>query len=97
MSISVEESKPAARTARIGLRATPQQQTLIQRAAEAANKSVTEFILDSACKAAENELLDQRFFLLDDRQWEKFQEALLRPAQIKPGLQKLLKEKAPWE
>ncbi len=60
-------------------------------------KQSKNMILESACKAAENELLDQRFFLLDDKQWEKFQEALQRPAWIKSGLKKLLKEKAPWE
>jgi len=35
--------------------------------------------------------------LLDDDQWKKFQEALDQPAEIKPGLQKLMKERAPWE
>lgn len=97
MSTLVEEKKAAPRTARLGLRASLQQQILIQRAAEVLNKSVTEFILDSACTAAENTLLNQRFFLLDDKGWQKFQEALDRPAKVKPELQKLLKEKSPWE
>ncbi len=97
MTTLVEEKKTAARTARLGLRATLQQQILIQRAAEALNKSVTEFVLDSACTAAENTLLNQRLFLLDDEDWQKFQDALEQPAKVKPGLQKLMKEKAPWE
>jgi uncharacterized protein (DUF1778 family) len=97
MTTLVEEKKAAARTARLGLRATLQQQILIQRAAEALNKSVTEFVLDSACTAAENTLLNQRLFLLNDGDWQKFQDALEQPAKVKPGLQKLMKEKAPWE
>ena len=97
MPTLVKERKLAARTARLGIRATPRQQMLILRAAEAVNKSVTEFILDSATDAAENTLLNQRFFLLDDDQWSKFQEALEQPAKIHAGLHELLKEKAPWE
>lgn len=97
MPTLVNERRLTARTARLGIRATPRQQMLILHAAEALNKSVTEFILDSACDAAENTILNQRFFLLNDKDWEKFQEALEKPAKVKPGLQKLLKEKAPWE
>jgi len=97
MSTIASEGKLTARTARLGIRATPRQQMLILRAAEAVNKSVTEFILDSACDAAENALLNQRFFLLNDEEWKKFQEVLEQPAKVKPGLKKLMKEKAPWE
>jgi uncharacterized protein (DUF1778 family) len=97
MSLSVEEKRPAAKTERIGLRTTLQQQVLIQRAADALQKSVTEFILDSACKAAENTLLEQRLFLLDEEAWDKFVEILDRPVSVNTGLRELLKEKAPWE
>lgn len=97
MTTLAQENRATARTARLGLRATPEQQILIQRAADVMQKSVTEFVLDSACSAAENTLLDQRLFLLDDEKWRKFQEALERPAKLKPKLQKLLLEKAPWE
>lgn len=43
----------ATRTARLGLRATPEQEAVLRRAAEVAHKSLTDFILDSACQAAE--------------------------------------------
>jgi hypothetical protein len=42
-----------ARSARLGLRATPEQETVLRRAAEAAHKSLTDFILDAAYLAAE--------------------------------------------
>ena len=64
---------------------------------KALNKSVTEFILNSACNAAENALLNQRFFVLDDQGWASFQKALQAPAKAKPGLKKLMQENAPWE
>ncbi len=87
----------SSRIARLALRATIQQQALIRRAAEITHKSMTEFVLDSACSAAENVLTDQRLFLLDDAEYREFQRVLDEPPQIKPGLKKLIEENAPWE
>ena len=92
-----KKTEGRARAARLGLRATARQQELIYRAAEVTNKSVTEFILDSACAAAETALLDQQFFLVEDEQLHQFQKALNEPAKIVPGLKDLFKEDAPWE
>jgi uncharacterized protein (DUF1778 family) len=50
------------------LRATPQQEAVLRRAAEIAHKSMTDFILDSACQVAERTLLDQRLFLVTENQ-----------------------------
>ncbi|MBW1677171.1 MAG: DUF1778 domain-containing protein [Deltaproteobacteria bacterium] len=85
------------RTARLGLRATRQQEVLIRRAAEATGKSVTEFVLNSACVAAESAILNQRLFFADDGTWQAFVEALERPAQIKARLGELMRHRAPWE
>ena len=52
------------RSSRVGLRTTPQQDAVLRRAAKVAHKSLTEFILDSAYRVAEQTLLDQRLFLL---------------------------------
>lgn len=49
----------AARTIRFHLRATPQQKALLRLAAEASNKSMTGFIVEAACHAAEQTLLDR--------------------------------------
>jgi len=85
------------RSGRLGLRTTPAQAALIQRAAEATRKSVTEFVLSSVCEKAEQTLLDQRFFMVDEQTWLAFQDALDRPAQAKKGLQSLMAEPAIWE
>lgn len=85
------------RSGRLGLRTTPMQAALIQRAAEVMRKSVTEFVLTSACEKAEQTLLDQRLFIVDEQAWAVFQEALARPVQVKAGLQTLLAEPAIWE
>ena len=49
------------RSARLGLRASREQEVVLRRAAKVALKSLTDFILDSACLAAEQTLLDQRY------------------------------------
>ena len=85
------------RSARLGLRTTPAQAALIQRAAEVKGKSVTEFVLSSACEKAEQTLLDQRFFSVAEEVWHEFQDALERPAQMKLSLRRLLSEPAVWE
>ncbi len=84
------------RSARYGLRTTPEQDVVLRRAAKLANKSLTDFILDSAYQVAEQTLLDQRLFLLDGDQAQSFVELLDRPAQDNPGLQDLLERPAPW-
>jgi uncharacterized protein (DUF1778 family) len=50
---------------------------------------MTEFILDSACQAAEQALLDQRLFLVTDSQSQALLSLLDRPARDNPGLKEL--------
>ena len=94
---SRKPSAATSRTGRLGLRAAPNQEALLRRAAQAANKTLTEVILDSACAVAEQTLLDQRYFLVDQAQWDAFNAMLDRPAKVKPGLKKLMQHKAPWD
>ena len=90
-------SPAATRSARLGLRATPEQETVLRRAAEVAQKSLTEFILDSACQAAEQTLLDQRLFMVSGNHYQALLELLERPEQPNEGLRDLFARKAPWE
>lgn len=87
----------ASRSARLGLRATPEQEAVLRRAAEVVHKSLTEFILDSACQAAEQTLLDQRLFMVSGKQYQTLMELLERPAQVNEGLRDLFSRKAPWD
>ena len=77
------------RSSRLGLRATPEQEMILRQAAQVRQKSLTEFILDSACQAAQETLLDQRLFMVGDTQYRTLLELLDRPPQDNPGLQKL--------
>ena len=90
-------SPAATRSARLGLRATPEQEAVLRRAAEVAHKSLTDFILDSACQAAEQTLLDQRLFMVSGIQYQALLELLERPERSNKGLRDLLARKAPWE
>ena len=86
----------ATRSARLGLRTTPQQEAVLRRAAEVSHKSMTDFILDSACLAAEQTLLDQRLFMLAGEQASALLDLLDRPAQQNAGLEDLFSRRAPW-
>ena len=56
-------SRSNSRSARLGFRATPEQEAVIRRAAEMSHKSLSDFILQSAYAVAEQTLLDQRLFI----------------------------------
>ena len=60
------------------------------RAAEADNKSLSEFVIGSAAVAAEHVLADRRWFTVDDATWRAFEELLERPAVYNPRLAELL-------
>ena len=87
----------AGRSARFGLRATPEQEAVLRRAAEAAHKSLTDFILDAACQAAEQTLLDQRLFMVSDSQCQTLLEMLEQPEAENAGLVDLFARPAPWD
>jgi uncharacterized protein (DUF1778 family) len=89
-------SSSSIRSARLGLRATPEQEVVLRRAAEVAHKSLTDFILDSACLAAEQTLLDQRLFMVSGAQYQAFMDLLEQPEQANEGLRDLFSRKAPW-
>ena len=88
---------PTARSARLGLRATQEQEAVLRRAAEVVRKSLTDFILDSACLAAEQALLDQRLFMGSGTQYQDLMALLDRAEQDNPGLRDLFSRKAPWD
>jgi uncharacterized protein (DUF1778 family) len=77
---------------RIDVRASVPVKQLLQEAARAAHKNVSEFLLDAGIVAANQMLADRVRFDLKPQQWEAFQAALERPVQNKPKLQKLLSE-----
>jgi len=94
---AVASASSITRSARLGLRATPEQEKVLRRAADVSHKSLTDFILDSACLAAEQALLDQRLFMVSGTQYQTLLDLLDQPEQDNPGLKDLFSRKAPWE
>ena len=84
------------RSARLGLRATPEQETVLRRAAEVAHKSLTDFILDAAYQAAEQTLLDQRLFMVSGSQYQALLDMLDRPESDNSGLGHLFSRQSVW-
>ena len=88
MAITAIKSKDK----RINLRATSLQESLIRTAAKRRGVSLTDFVLESACSRAEETIADQVHFVLSPKQWKAFNDALERPARVRPRLRKLLTE-----
>jgi uncharacterized protein (DUF1778 family) len=80
----------------ISMRIPPDARDLIDRAAKATGRTRTDFMLETARKAAEEVLLDQRMFYLDTAEYEAFLKALDAPPRDLPELRRLLTEPAPW-
>ncbi|CCC30465.1 conserved hypothetical protein [Salmonella bongori NCTC 12419] len=81
----------------LNIRAKESQRALIDTAAEILHKSRTDFILEMACQAAENVILDRRVFNLNDDQYAEFVEMLDAPVATNPALDNLLARKPLWE
>jgi uncharacterized protein (DUF1778 family) len=84
------------RSSRLGLRATPEQEAVLRRAAEVAHKSLTDFVLDAACQAAEQTLLDQRLFMVSGSQYQALLNLLEQPERDNAGLTDLFAHRTPW-
>ena len=84
------------RTTSINMRVEPSQQELLTKAAKVLHKDRSAFILDIACRKAENVLLDQRLFLLDADTFDKFEKVLDAPLPEDSKLEKLMAEPSPW-
>jgi len=79
-----------AKTERIDVRASGQVKALLQEAAKASHKNVSEFLLDAGLALAHETLAEQYLFSLTDEQWGEFQAVLERPVQERPQLRELL-------
>jgi uncharacterized protein (DUF1778 family) len=81
----------------INIRAKARQRDLIDQAAEHLGRRRSDCMLEAACRAAEDVLLDQTFFTVDAGTFAKFQVILDQPLPPNDKLRRLLKTKAPRE
>lgn len=90
---ALEKSAPVP----INMRADVQKRNLIDIGAKLAGRDRTSFILDAACQKAEELILDQKLFNLDDAAFEAFEQALENnPARGNKCLQQLLGRPKRW-
>lgn len=87
----------AAKSEKLDLRLTPDAKRLLQSAAAATHRSVSEFVLQSAMAKAEETLPDRLRFGLDAESWQAFQDALDAPPRVLPRLAKLLAKPSTFE
>ncbi len=85
------------RSEKLDLRLTPSAKQMIYDAAAAAQRSVSDFVLESALARAEETLIERRRFGLDAQQWEAFMAALDAPPRKITRLERLLNEPSIFE
>ncbi|MBI3371465.1 MAG: DUF1778 domain-containing protein [Betaproteobacteria bacterium] len=81
----------SSKTQRVDLRISPAAKEMIQTAAQARDKTVSEFLIDSGLTSAAETLADRRLFILDDARWQEFQAALDARPRVRPRLARLMK------
>ena len=78
----------------INLRIDEVRRNLIDSAAKIQGKSRTEFMIEAAYKEAEQIILDQKIYILDEADCEYLSRTDHKPD---PKLVKLFKSRSPWE
>jgi len=81
----------------ISIRAKAGQRDLIDQAADRLGRSRSDFMLEAACRQAEDVLLDQTYFALDKKSFAAFQAMLDRPPVPTDRLRRTLNARAPWD
>lgn len=85
------------RTEKLDLRLTPAAKNTLFAAAAAAERSVSEFVIESALARAEETLADRRRFDLSSEQWEAFMAALEAPPRNLARISQLFREPSIFE
>lgn len=85
------------RDSAINLRALREQRDLIDHAAGLLGKNRSDFMLEAACDRAQAVVLDQVFFSLEAKKFKQFTAMLDAAPGRNPGIERLMKVKAPWK
>ena len=77
-------------TATLHLRIAPKKKRLLKHAAKITHAStLTEYVVSSALRQAEHDLLERRTFTMKGGEWEAFHRLLESPARVVPALKRL--------
>ena len=77
--------------------ATAETKAMLNRAAQLRGQKLSEFMLESARRQAEEAILDQRVFFLDAKAHEAFLAELDAPAKPNAALRALMARKPAWQ
>ena len=80
------------RKQKLSLRLTLDAKRALQAAAAETQRSMSDFVRDSALARASEVLADRRIFGLNGRKWKAFIAALNSPTRPLPSLERLLKQ-----
>ena len=81
-----------AKEGRLNLRVSLHDKSVIEKAAAIKQSTASKFILKNAYESACEVLAEQTQFLLPDKEWKEFCQALDAPTRTIPALKKLLTE-----
>lgn len=81
----------------IQIRASAATKAILNRVATLRGQKLSEFMLESARVRAEETILDQRLFALDDEAYQQFIALLDAPAKPDKALRARMKRKPAWE
>jgi len=81
----------SSRTERLNLRLTPEQKSLLRKAAEARGERLSEYVVRHAVMAAESDVADRTVFYANDEQFEEIQTMLSSTPPNPDKLAELLK------
>ncbi|MGH7037361.1 MAG: DUF1778 domain-containing protein, partial [Stellaceae bacterium] len=96
VSTTYPEPRRPRKEATIEIRTASNTKALLAAAARARHTSMSEFILSSAVREAENALADRRAFQVSEEGWAAFMAVLEAPAQADPDIVALARSPAPW-
>ena len=88
---------PEPKHEKFALRVTARQKAVIEHAAMLRQTTMTAFIIEKAYEAAKEIILSERHIILNDAQWQSFNNALNAPAKDLPQLRQLISQPDIWE
>lgn len=86
-----------ARASRWNLRVAPDDDIVVRKAADEADRELSDFIRTAAVLEAERILADRTTFTVDDTQWDRLQAILDLPPHVPAGLEGLFSRPSVFE
>jgi len=97
MRIIKTKTSSSAKTTKVQLRLSPAQKAVLAQAAELRGTSLSKFMVEHACEAAQQVLAEEVDLIIAPAKWEAFRKALDEPPRSIPALKKLFTQKSVFD